>query len=151
MARDLLFGSLSNPPPHLYRHDLESFLYILVWAALHYDFKLGVRLPTPECIQIWDSSMQSARNAKQSMITSMYTRDMILSHVQPQSQDRLVPWIISLADLFADGGYAEWHARDNPEWDKKTLGGWITFQKFMEALGREPRQLRPPQVDSATL
>ncbi|KAJ3826583.1 hypothetical protein F5880DRAFT_1450734, partial [Lentinula raphanica] len=27
-----------NPPAHLYRHDLESFFYILIWAGLHYSF-----------------------------------------------------------------------------------------------------------------
>ncbi|KAF5383649.1 hypothetical protein D9615_003848 [Tricholomella constricta] len=35
MAIDLLVVN-KRPPPHLYRHDLESFFYILVWAASGY-------------------------------------------------------------------------------------------------------------------
>ena len=37
-----------NPPPHLYRHDLESFFFMLVWAAIHYDLKTLVG-PLPHC------------------------------------------------------------------------------------------------------
>lgn len=40
MVLDLL---VTNTPPHLYRHYLESFLYILVWAGLHYNLKDGLR------------------------------------------------------------------------------------------------------------
>lgn len=36
MAIDLLD---ETPPTHLYRHDLESLFYILVWAAVHFDIK----------------------------------------------------------------------------------------------------------------
>jgi len=43
MARDLL---VENPPPRLYRHDLESFFFVLVWAAIDYDLKNKIRLNT---------------------------------------------------------------------------------------------------------
>ena len=36
MAVDLLRPS---PPGHCYRHDLESFFYVLLWAAVSYDLK----------------------------------------------------------------------------------------------------------------
>ncbi|KAG5651797.1 hypothetical protein H0H81_007383, partial [Sphagnurus paluster] len=143
MARDLLIDG--NPPPHLYRHDLESFFYILIWAALRYDFKSGTRLATPECIQKWESSMEDAYNAKNTMIASQDRFKLILSHVQPQSRDQLVPWIKSVRQLFRRGTFAE---GDQLEWDRKTLGGCVTFEKFMEALGRERRQLKTLQVDS---
>ncbi|KAG5638576.1 hypothetical protein H0H81_011796 [Sphagnurus paluster] len=144
MARDLLVDG--NPPPHLYRHDLESFFYILVWAALRYDFKSGTRLPTPECIQKWESSMEDAEDAKNMMITSGKRLKLILSHAQPQSRNRLVPWISSLGDLFYDGSDSERRSRDNPEWDSKTQGGFITFEKFMNALDRKPRHLNSPSL-----
>ncbi|KAG5636424.1 hypothetical protein H0H81_008134 [Sphagnurus paluster] len=146
IARDLLVDG--NPPPHHYRHDLESFFYILVWAALRYDFKSGARLPIPNGIQEWQSTMERANNAKNTMITSAATFKLIISHVQPQSRDKLVPWIISVRLLFLEASYAE--ARGLDECDEKTLGGWITFEKFMEALGREPRPPEPLHVASAT-
>ena len=34
MAIDLLLGV---PGPHLYRYDLESFFYVLVWIGCNYD------------------------------------------------------------------------------------------------------------------
>lgn len=46
MARELLTKGTPGPPPHLYRHDLESFFYIIVWAAVHYSFKKKKRYPT---------------------------------------------------------------------------------------------------------
>ncbi|TFK19410.1 hypothetical protein FA15DRAFT_760052 [Coprinopsis marcescibilis] len=35
MAMEML---VQDPPAHLLRHDLESFFYILLWAAIHYQF-----------------------------------------------------------------------------------------------------------------
>ncbi|KAG5637219.1 hypothetical protein H0H81_005382, partial [Sphagnurus paluster] len=138
MARELLVDG--RPPAHLYRHDLESFFYILVWAALRYDFQSGKRFPTPECIKCWESSMQGALHAKTSLITSE-TVDVILLHLLPQSRERLEPWIMSVRQLFMEGNYDRQRYSRNADWDQKTLGGWITFKKFMNALGREPRQL----------
>ncbi|KAJ7225847.1 hypothetical protein GGX14DRAFT_348735 [Mycena pura] len=38
MARDLLCDNLQgNPTPHLYRYDLESLFYVLVFLTTHYD------------------------------------------------------------------------------------------------------------------
>ncbi|KAF8954455.1 hypothetical protein BDZ97DRAFT_1865056 [Flammula alnicola] len=54
MARDLLKPKL-DIPHHLYRHDLESFFYILIWAATHYDFNNQVQpiKPTPKILRFW--------------------------------------------------------------------------------------------------
>jgi len=57
MAVDLLLD-LSNPPEfHYYRHSLESLYYILIWAAVHYDFKRRVQRPTPKVMALWAETM----------------------------------------------------------------------------------------------
>ncbi|KAF5383654.1 hypothetical protein D9615_003841 [Tricholomella constricta] len=45
MAIDLLVEN-RRPPPHLFRHDLESFFYVLIWAAFCYDFDKKERRST---------------------------------------------------------------------------------------------------------
>ncbi len=49
MALDLLVNqSETERIVHLYRHDLESFFYILVWAATRYKFSTGAMLKVSE-------------------------------------------------------------------------------------------------------
>jgi len=38
---------------HLYRHDLESFFYILIRAATHYGFESQTRRNTPNLMKDW--------------------------------------------------------------------------------------------------
>ena len=42
MSKELM---TSAPPSHKYWHDLESFLYILLWAAVHFDLEKHQHLP----------------------------------------------------------------------------------------------------------
>ncbi|KAG5641307.1 hypothetical protein DXG03_005556, partial [Asterophora parasitica] len=74
MAADRL---VAHPPPHLYRHDLESFFYILVWAALHYDFPNRPRASwVHHFADEWNvqtnvyahSALSSACNSKQTLL-----------------------------------------------------------------------------------
>ncbi|GLB43284.1 hypothetical protein LshimejAT787_1301850 [Lyophyllum shimeji] len=137
MARDLLTDG--DPPPHLYRHDLESFYYILVWAALHYDFERKERHGTIQEVKNWNAERYlTARAAKISFITHDDMRDTIFSCVRPDCQ-ALLPWLNSVGDLFDDGYMAWKKERKSPGWDNDTLGGHITFENFMAALGRTPR------------
>ena len=49
MALDLLKPhSAIKPTVHLYRHDLELFFYILVWATTRYKFSTGAVIAVPE-------------------------------------------------------------------------------------------------------
>ena len=62
MARDLL---VDEPPVHLYRHDLESFFHILVWASVHFDIRNKTSLSTHTALKRWDDdSLDNARSAK---------------------------------------------------------------------------------------
>ena len=49
----------SSPPPHSYRHDLESFFYILIWAAVHYDLENQIRKPVSMMMVLWDDQVHA--------------------------------------------------------------------------------------------
>ncbi|KAG5649498.1 hypothetical protein H0H81_003462 [Sphagnurus paluster] len=141
MARDLLVAG--DPPPHLYRHDLESFFYILVWAALHYDFTKKKRSRVKEVVQAWNNNkFDIARSLKRLFILDITQRDEVLLSARSGCMS-LIPWIHSLWGIFNQGTVAL-----NTGGDKKTLGGCVTFETFMKALGREPRFKEIPQVPS---
>ncbi|KAG6846516.1 hypothetical protein H0H93_013460, partial [Arthromyces matolae] len=140
MARDLLVDS--NPPPHLYRHDLESFFYILVWASLNYDF--GADEPSKLDLDIaeWDAdTLRNAKALKSHFICDPDNIAMILERVQPTCRI-LLPWIDSIWFMFNQAqSYAMQNHRNSPkDWDHETQGGRITFQTFMKALGPHLRR-----------
>ncbi|KAG6834144.1 hypothetical protein H0H93_011575 [Arthromyces matolae] len=135
MAQDLLVDGI--PPPHLYRHDLESFFYILVWAAVKYRFSADRPRKIDRTILGWDAEW--AESAKFSFIVNPARKKLIIQHVQPTCSI-LLPWIDSLWLLFSQ---AHFHYLQNyrnlpKDWDHTTVGGRITFDAFMEAIGRDP-------------
>ncbi|KAF8166029.1 hypothetical protein B0H34DRAFT_260339 [Crassisporium funariophilum] len=137
MAHDLLADD--DPPPHLFRHDLESFYYILVWAALHYDFSGKRRLPIVPAVKNWDAStFETARNDKKVFISHKRERNQVFGNV-PLEHEALLPWLTSVGVLFHKGYMSEQQDSESPGWDNNTLGGHITFHNFMAALGRIPR------------
>jgi hypothetical protein len=141
MAMELLH---KNPPAHLYRHDLESFFYILVWAAIHYDIPRKERLSTTnQYIAKWDSDMVISSMGKSSFFSDPIMRTEILSAIRPEFKELETQWIQPLVLLFQLGK----QSHNNPglapvqPYDPTTYGGQVTFQTFMAALGREPRIL----------
>ncbi|GLB43308.1 putative serine threonine-protein kinase Sgk2 [Lyophyllum shimeji] len=137
MARDLLVDEGTEPPPHLYRHDLESFFYILVWAAFHYDFARKVQRPrTLAEFSAWDrESLLEAALAKMGFIASSRAKDPLFRRI-PEDSKPLLPWMNSVWALFRDSDIAYEMNRNSPDRDDLTLGGHITFENFMKALGR---------------
>lgn len=144
MATDLLHP---NPPTHLYRHDLESFFYILVWAAMNYDLPHKKRCIIQKDIADWDSDLSHSAKSKHFFITG---DDTMLAQARPEFEDLTKDWIQPLLELF----YLGRTARKLPKlaltqpYDDTTYGGHVTFHKFMDALGRTPRH--PPDVHAAT-
>jgi serine/threonine protein kinase len=137
MARDLLTDD--TPPPHLYRHDLESFFYILVWAALHYDFPRKEKLKRIAKVQGWDAvSFETARTAKEGFISHSGTKNGLFLLVRPENA-ALLPWMTSLWTLFRDSHFEYEKENASPDFDNKTINGHLTFETFMQALGRKPR------------
>ncbi|KAF9461056.1 hypothetical protein BDZ94DRAFT_1264469 [Collybia nuda] len=130
MAYDLLG---ENPPPHLYRHDLESFMYILIWAAIHYDFTTKQKLPIVSSLAGWDhKSRRVVRQAKGVFLFDANGVEPVFQHVRQEFKKVLEEWIIPLHAMFAGAMAAK------PK-DTRTCDGRITFQTFMDVLGRKPR------------
>ncbi|KAF8954465.1 hypothetical protein BDZ97DRAFT_1865083 [Flammula alnicola] len=151
MARDLLQQELEIPH-HLYRHDLESFFYILIWAATHYDFnnKAEPLRPTPRILRFW-ADEDHAYDHK----VLLYSKDnfkKIEESKLAQFDEIWVKWIKPLRALFKSAfNYVEEceeevKEREGQEGLNRLLvdcGGKITFEKFMEAIGETPRGLDP--------
>ncbi|KAF5383673.1 hypothetical protein D9615_003853 [Tricholomella constricta] len=144
MAIDLLVVN-RRPPPHLFRHDLESFFYILIWAAFYYDFDKKERRSTEPSTQPplerWNNAdLKGCANSKMAFLFNSIAREQLLALVPPENQS-LLPWMRSVWLLFSKANVVRGTNFDTPEagWDDKTLGGFLTFEKFMEALGRKPR------------
>ncbi|KAK0444800.1 hypothetical protein EV421DRAFT_1938948 [Armillaria borealis] len=56
MALDIL-KNVGTPVPHLYRHDLESFVYLLVWSGVHFDLKNGICCEFDLVLKCWDAKL----------------------------------------------------------------------------------------------
>ncbi|KAF8751643.1 hypothetical protein RHS01_08286 [Rhizoctonia solani] len=120
MATDLL---AECPPPHLYRHDLESFYYVLIWICVK-----------DHCG--WDTvhSIAAMREKKDSFL-AVGTGDRIgglslIDWLEPLQQT----WINRIHGLFVRGRAAVDPYLGNVESDKETLDGYITFVKVMDVL-----------------
>ena len=140
MAIDLLSA---DPPVHLYRHDLESFFYILVWAAIHFDIPSKKRLRTHPDLEEWDDdSLRKARKSKIAMISwHSEATELIFDNVREEFSGVLANWILPLWRLFnsAFNLRQEISFQDHAEpYDNETLGGRITFHTFMATLKRTP-------------
>ena len=168
MARDLLelagdtesaAGRSYGPPKlryknreptnlHLYRHDLESFYYILIWAALTY--KLRGRSHQKKSlknhvIKEWLSpDPETVFLSKVSLQTSVFDRKYGKA-VSKEWEGLWNDWVVPLNTMFsealsaADGAYR----RRDANFNAITCNGLITFEKFMDVINITPRGLNP--------
>ncbi|KAJ2922169.1 hypothetical protein H1R20_g14924, partial [Candolleomyces eurysporus] len=139
MAIDLLNPT---PPPHLYRHELESFFYILLWGTLHYDVVDGVRYQTLEVMEKWDGDYEDIGNAKVAFFSNYSNAREIFECVRPKFQGLFKEWIIPLYTLISNARRSQPSPFDEEAWnayDHDTFNGQLTFQTFMKAIGEKPR------------
>jgi hypothetical protein len=133
LAIDLL---KKNPPPHLYRHELESFLYVLLWGALHFDVASGGRYPTAEVVKKWEDEFDIIRLAKSNFFDDYEEGEKILDAIRPKFQSLRQEWIEPLYWLIRDARRSVPVKRPGQEppkedYDKDTYGGRLTFKTFM--------------------
>ncbi|KAF5383659.1 hypothetical protein D9615_003844 [Tricholomella constricta] len=143
MAVDLLFVN-RPPPPHLFRHDLESFLYILVWAAFYYDFDRKERRLVKPALERWNNEdLEICADSKAVFLFHSERKNSLFARL-PLERQHLLPWMRSVWLLFWKASISRGQNFETPAagWDSKTLGGFLTFENFMEALGRKPRHQR---------
>ncbi|PBK78957.1 hypothetical protein ARMGADRAFT_1093618, partial [Armillaria gallica] len=58
MALDII-DETKAPMPRFYRHDLESFVYLLVWAGVHFDIRRHAHGATNEILAPWEAHTPS--------------------------------------------------------------------------------------------
>ncbi|KDQ23775.1 hypothetical protein PLEOSDRAFT_1086212 [Pleurotus ostreatus PC15] len=96
MALDLL---APEPPVHLYRHDLESLFYVLIWAAVHYN--IGDDVPyahrVDDEVEKWTGTYLEALSAKTLFLSDTGP---VLKCIRPAFQGLRPTWIESLCKLF---------------------------------------------------
>ncbi|TFY78117.1 hypothetical protein EWM64_g5894 [Hericium alpestre] len=103
MALDLL---LDNPPRHLYRHDLESFVYVLVWCAVQFSLDPADNSVLSPVLCPWaQGSWQQIHSQKSSFIST--SQKPIFDAIQPAFKPILDTWIKPLVALLRDAYAAQ--------------------------------------------
>ncbi|KAF8347979.1 hypothetical protein F5887DRAFT_1157560 [Amanita rubescens] len=134
---------LKGNPPHKYCHDLESFFYILIWAAVHFDLRKKQCLPSPPTFKKWNNS--DLLDAAQPKVNCLAFPGELAPFILDDFKELFHTWILSLRDLFHEA-----YNVSNSGLVVNTRDGWsgiilerleknITFEAFMSAIGREPR------------
>jgi hypothetical protein len=136
---------LKASPPHKYCHDLESFFYILIWAAVHFNLqKKQCSSPMPEFKKWNDSNLLEAADAKMNYLLNP---SRLTPFVSDDFKPLVVTWIKALRELFysvyiknnTELGILDF---DDAAWSQgilERLETNITFESFMSAIGKKPR------------
>lgn len=140
--------STSTSHHHLYRHDLESFFWILLWCSCLYNLN-GSKRNTPYALYEWTPSSYSSSSS-----ASLSKRHLLLQEKEGQMRwlgenltEEFKPlgkeWIGPLWDLVKEG-YEEMKRRATSmkqpgDYDDETLGGNLTFEGFMDIMGGDSR------------
>ncbi|KAF8268560.1 hypothetical protein EI94DRAFT_1138878 [Lactarius quietus] len=121
MAIDLLGR---DPSVHMYRHDLESLFYVLLWITSR--FHDGIEIANPP-LQDWAES-EDPVTMKRSFLLDLPFR--------PTERFRsFIPWVTSMHKMFSDGFRARGQANlSSSFFANDTLGGSVTFDAFQAAL-----------------
>lgn len=121
MATDLLVG---DPPPHLYRYDLESFFYVLLWICVR-----------GHCG--WDTvgSISAMREKKSDFFSAVQANPVGYLPILDKFEPLQATWLNKLYRLFWMGrqNLATANVHGVPT-DMETSGGVITFERFIEEL-----------------
>ena len=143
MSRELM---TSAPPSHKYWHDLESFLYILLWAAVNFDLEKHRHLPTPSMFVLWNNENLAVACAQKGGFLRNPESFDYYKKIRPEF-DELTEWIDALIVLIN----AAYFAVSSGTTTKRDHGivvrarpvelfeQRITFESFMSAIGRVPR------------
>lgn len=138
-ALELLSGKGS---PHYFRHDLESFFWLLVWAVLHYNLTAmtrDVEVNTLAKGMVGDADENRMWKSNALSTWSDFKNELV-EMAKPEFEELCSPtgWVIQLLHFFtkAKGAYA---AEDHDS-TRDTLRGRITFKTFMAAIGVTPRE-----------
>lgn len=142
----------SHPSPlkkHLYRYDLESFYYFLIWACTHYDLRRNIRWKGSRSrrLSAWASRLvENVRLVKNTSCAGTI-RD-LKDHVLWEWENVWRNWVDPLVSMFSIGllEVGRSHCENQTGVDFDTCGGRITFEKFMKAIGEDLSDFTPDSV-----
>ncbi|KAJ3520316.1 hypothetical protein NMY22_g12810 [Coprinellus aureogranulatus] len=132
----------AHDTPHWYRHDLESFFYVLLWAMIHYDLTEGKRdILVNSSVIAWTQNSKANSTHKIPIVASNRKLSMkpLFEQVKADFKPLITEWVEPLRRLFyqADNKYqsavADEEIEEGAELD--TYNGMLTFEKFMAAIG----------------
>ena len=139
---------LKGNPPHKYCHDLESFFYILIWAAVHFDLRKKQCLSPAPTFKKWNNS--DLLEAAQPKVNCLAFPDELAPFILDDFNDLFHTWINPLRELFNEAYSTsaselglEFKMQGTAAWGEarlKRLENQITFESFMSAIGRTPRR-----------
>jgi hypothetical protein len=124
MAIDLLDR---HPTAHMYRHDLESLFYVLVWITSRFHDRKEITDPP---LQDWLESDDLF------LVKSTFMLHAPDFH-PTEGFESFKPWISLMQGMFLDGFTARTRAKvSSPlsHFAHDTLGGWVTFDAFQTIL-----------------
>ncbi|CAA7268847.1 unnamed protein product [Cyclocybe aegerita] len=131
---------------HYYRHDLESFFYVLVWACVHYNLNDKHRdaVDPHGVLREW-SSKESSPRSKMEFINSRYGYgDKVSDLVKSECDELYETWVRPLRRLFRTAfASIPGEGDDDEDYDFETCNGLLTFENFMQVIGQTPRRLEP--------
>ena len=128
MAIDLIHP---DPTVHMYRHDLESLFYILVWITSR--FNDGQEIADPPLQEWADNGDLILVEKKRSFFMSMPPR-------RTEQFESFGRWIVSMQTMFRDGFslktkyLAELLEASSLFFEDEMFGGLVTFDKFQGIL-----------------
>jgi hypothetical protein len=141
MAIDLLD---ENPPVHGYRHDLESFMWVILFHIGQYQD--GKSLGTSGPYYNWLLGNRAEMGMEKTMLMKGQAKLVAQSAFRP-----LLRWIRDLAVMFAKASFAHtMHAFDQHggQFDVRSSGGFITLEKVEKIFGQD---IFAPITSPATL
>jgi hypothetical protein len=133
MAIDLI---RPMPPVHMYRHDLESMFYVLVWITSC--FHNGEEIANPP-LQEW------ADHGGMALVEKKTTFIALEPPPSTSHFEALGCWLVSMREMIHDGFEARMRYRSQLRYtkivplpfDDKTLGHLVTFDKFQAIIDSE--------------
>ncbi|TFY56047.1 hypothetical protein EVG20_g9081 [Dentipellis fragilis] len=154
MALELL---TDEPSMHRYRHDLESFVYILIWCTIQ--LTLDGRLLRPRhptladwCHSDWTANGRAKLSAlmpfsdeQKALLEAMRApfRPLVDAWIRPllrllrRAHGKRADRAEALALAEAGGIHSEKLLRSE-SWDEETIGGSFSYEAFMYTIGEEP-------------
>lgn len=119
---------LADPPPryHMYRHDLESFFFVLGWILVRFDEE-GTEVE-PDRLVEWYTGKRTEMKLGKTGFLGWPTGSSVRRFPPLQA------WLWKLGRLFHEGYSKRYIMRDDETFDDGTLGGFVTYDKFLEIL-----------------